>query len=277
MPLYEVEPAPWNRRPPKPLNGRPVDCDALDRETRRKQRLAQDLDVHSREETLRRIGEVRERESRGGTIRSKLGDIARESNEAADAHQRVAGPLQIKLKKLDGDIVSALTSAGPTEALENQRRAVLDQIEQANLALQQKCQILEGRRELLEQELASPELNCDALGTLVDRLQRFAPIESQARLEALENTRKAADARSNAAAQKVAHLRKIVERETRPAKPPENTPENLLVCFRRDAEESARVARLRLARGEAELAEANRVGAEAAKLHRLLLNEIRNT
>jgi hypothetical protein len=230
--------------------------------------MAADLDVHSAEEARRRLAELQLRESRCNKLRRKATDVSREVDDSAGAHQRICGPLQVKLKVLDQEIVNALTSSGPVEVLENQRSTILDQIEQATLALAEKSRVLNDRLRLLQTELDSPKLSTSARPGLESKLFDFAPVELLAKHEALQNTGNLAQTRARNLQPKLTHLESSLEKAkaTQPGRPQ--------MLGRHESDEEIRVLARRLARAKAEAAEASRVAGEAGNLQRECYRQI---
>ena len=125
----------------------------------------------------RKLAELRQREQQKAGIQKTIAAIDGEIERAVEDHGTQAAPIQKKLRSLEQEIVTALTSSGPVAVLENQRDSARDTLDKLNIALQEKTTKLNDRRALLETELSAPELNTTALSTIESRLVDTAPQE----------------------------------------------------------------------------------------------------
>jgi hypothetical protein len=232
-------------------------------------RIAADLAGYSTQKGARaKLAELKVRQQRRGEIEAKIRTLNAQLDAAVRDHQQATAPAQARLKQIERDLADAIVSGGPADVLGNQRRAALDEVEAANLALERKTRELNEHLAVLQRELDAPELAVFPMDTVRGKIFELAPVELLARHRALGQTQQEAHERAKKAHERIAHYEKLLANNGRRKK----TDPKMLGEW--DIAEEKSVIQRRLAFAKAEAQECGRVSSEAAQMARAIYDDV---
>src|SRR5262249_28663114 len=156
---------------------------------------------------------------------------------AAQYVKDTAAP-RARLAETESELAELILQDKPSEKLESAREDAIEQLRAADKAFAEVKKKIEGQIAALQGELDSPSLNISAKGVVQNKLFQLSPIELRMQLEALQNT----DA---AATQRIARA------------------DDFLCQYREAQKKGDKDLFVRIARLEAESAEARRLSGDA--------------